>query len=97
MDQMISGYSCKRGTNRWPLAMFYNILDIAGLASFIVYNHLQPVKQSDKRRKFLTHLAMQLVTPHMWVRAMNGYVSRQPLIKQAMEKFGVIVSIYSTS
>lgn len=48
MDQMLSGYSCKRGTKRWPLAMFYNILDVAGLASFIV--HAASSHTSNKQR-----------------------------------------------
>ena len=37
MDQMLSEYTTRRRTNRWPLAMFYNMIDIAGLASYIVY------------------------------------------------------------
>lgn len=73
--------------------MFYNVLDVAGLASFIVYDSLMARKQSDKRRKFLTELAIQLVTPHMELRAMIPHVARYPRIKQAMAKFSVIVSI----
>lgn len=92
MDQMLSGYSCKRGTNRWPQAMFYNILDIAGLASFIVYDSFQSSRKTDKRRIFLTLLTTQLVTPHMENRAMNSHVSRWPGISAAMAKFNVIVS-----
>ncbi|XP_053945819.1 uncharacterized protein LOC128855153 [Anastrepha ludens] len=64
MDQMLTGYSCKRSTNRLSLAMFYNMLDIAGLASFIIYDELNPAKQSDKRRSFIIELARQLVIPH---------------------------------
>ncbi|XP_039970002.1 piggyBac transposable element-derived protein 4-like [Bactrocera tryoni] len=67
MDQMLTGYSCKRSTNRWPLAMFYNMVDIAGLASFIIYDELNPAKQSDKRHSFIIELARQLVIPHMKV------------------------------
>lgn len=92
MDQMVSAYTCKLGINRWPLTMFYNVLDIAGLASFLIYNDLQPVKQSNKRRKFLTELAIQLVIPHMEKQAMNSNVTSQSHIKQSMAKFQVIVS-----
>ena len=42
MDQMLGTYTCKRGTKRWPLAMFYYIVDVAALASFIAYNDLNP-------------------------------------------------------
>ncbi|XP_039953236.1 piggyBac transposable element-derived protein 4-like [Bactrocera tryoni] len=74
MDQMLTGYSCKRSTNRWPLAMFYNMLDIADLASFIIYDELNPAEQSDKRRSFIIELARQLVIPHMTKRATNPLV-----------------------
>lgn len=92
MDQMVGGYTCKRGTNRWPLALFYNILDVSGLASFIIYDSLVPSKKSDKRRAFMVNLCHQLAIPHMEDRAMKPLVTRFPNIKRAMEKFNVIVS-----
>ncbi|XP_039968970.1 uncharacterized protein LOC120780787 [Bactrocera tryoni] len=91
MDQMLTGYSCKRSTNRWPLAMFYNMLDIAGLASFIIYDELNPAKQSDKRRSFIIELARQLVIPHMTKRATNPLVWRFAHIRQAMNLFNIKV------
>lgn len=42
MDKMLGEYSCKRRTNRWPLAFFYNILDVAALAAHIVYMENNP-------------------------------------------------------
>lgn len=32
IDKMLSGYSCKQATNRWSLAIFYNMFDVTGLA-----------------------------------------------------------------
>lgn len=29
LDQLVATYSCKRKTNRWPVIIFYNILDIS--------------------------------------------------------------------
>lgn len=91
MDQMVSGYSCKRGTFRWPLAMFFNMLDIAGLAAFIMHKEMVASKQSDQRRKFLVELATQLVVPHMEKRASISHASRWYHVKYAMSKFGVQV------
>ncbi|XP_054083377.1 piggyBac transposable element-derived protein 4-like [Zeugodacus cucurbitae] len=93
MDQMLTGYACKCSTNRWPLAMFYNMLDIAGLASFIIYDELNPAKQSDKRRSFIIELARQLVIPHMTKRATNPLVWRFAHIRQAMNLFNIKVSM----
>ena len=33
-DQMVKQYSVKEGTRRWPVAVFYNILDLAGINAF---------------------------------------------------------------
>lgn len=35
MDQMLGKYTTKRRTNRWTLAIFYNMIDVMGLASYI--------------------------------------------------------------
>ena len=37
MDQMVSRYTCHRRTQRWPLAMFFNILDVGALAAYLIY------------------------------------------------------------
>ena len=37
MDKMLSRYTTKRLTQRWPLAFFYNILDAACFATYIFY------------------------------------------------------------
>ena len=33
-DQMAKQYLFKAGTRRWPVAVFYNILDLAGINAF---------------------------------------------------------------
>lgn len=89
MDQMVANYTSKRATNRWPLAVFYNMLDIAGLASYIIYDSFGTSKKSDRRRSFLIELARQLVAKHMEERATDPLVTRFTHIKQAMAVFNV--------
>ena len=36
-DQMPRQYSIKAGTHQWPVAVFYNILDLAGTNAFVLY------------------------------------------------------------
>lgn len=91
MDQMLGTYSCKRSTNRWPLAMFYNMIDIAALAAFIIYNEIKPVKKTDKRRSFLQLLTTQLALPNIEERATNARITSYPRIRSAMEAFNVKV------
>ena len=37
MDPMVSRYTCHRRMQRWPLAMFFNILDVGALAAYLIY------------------------------------------------------------
>ena len=36
-DQMARQYSVKAGTRRWPVAVFYNILDLEDTNAFVLY------------------------------------------------------------
>ena len=36
-DQMVRQYAVKAGTHWWPIAVFYNILDLAGTNAFVLY------------------------------------------------------------
>ena len=39
-DQMARKYTVKAGSWRWPLQVFYNILDLAGINAWILYKEL---------------------------------------------------------
>ncbi|XP_032379457.1 piggyBac transposable element-derived protein 3-like [Etheostoma spectabile] len=58
LDQMAKAYSVKGGTRRWPVAVFYNILDLAGINAHVLYKECTGSKIS--RRKFLLQLAEEL-------------------------------------
>ena len=36
MDPMVQMYSCKRKTKRWPMVFFFNMIDVAGIAAFLI-------------------------------------------------------------
>lgn len=42
MDKMVGSFSVKRKTLRWPVAFFYNIVDVAALAAFIIFRENNP-------------------------------------------------------
>lgn len=54
MDQMLGYYTCHRKTRRWTEAIFYNLIDVAGLASFIIYQENTRDMKLEKR-KFIKH------------------------------------------
>ncbi|KAJ8933271.1 hypothetical protein NQ314_014099, partial [Rhamnusium bicolor] len=67
LDQLYHTYSTGRKTRRWPLCLFYNLLNIVG------YNSLVLLRGSDapdkeiisNRRAYLKKLSLDLVKPHM--------------------------------
>lgn len=87
MDQMLTQYTTKRRTNRWPLAFFYNILDIACLAAHIIYseNNPQIACKTDRRRLFLKNLARDLCISSIIQRSKESLVTRFYFVRTAME------------
>ncbi len=45
MDQVTHCYSTKRMIRRWPMVIFFNMLDISALNAFIIYMSLNPDSQ----------------------------------------------------
>lgn len=79
-DQLAQQYSTQRKTNRWPMALFYHILDIAAINAFKVWMFANPGwKEDDKdaRRKFLLQLGKDLVKENIIRRHNNKYIQRQ--------------------
>ena len=37
IDQLARSYNTKRMTRRWPMAIFYNMVDISALNALVVY------------------------------------------------------------
>ncbi|XP_045456889.1 piggyBac transposable element-derived protein 4-like [Melitaea cinxia] len=62
-DQMCSVMSCSRKTSRWPLCVFYGMLNISCINSYIIYCHNTCVigQKVITRRDFMKKLHMQLV------------------------------------
>lgn len=58
LDQMSRKYSVKAGARRWPLQVFFNILDLAAINAWIIYKECTGSNIS--RRDFLLRLAEEL-------------------------------------
>lgn len=59
VDQMTRKYSVKAGRRRWPLQVFFNILDLAAINVWILYKECTGSKIS--RKNFIFQLAEELV------------------------------------
>ena len=63
LDSMCRQMTTKAGCRRWPLAVFFNILDLAGVNAHILYK--QKTGSNISRRKFLFELSAQLRAAHV--------------------------------
>lgn len=59
VDQMARCYSTKSASRRWPLQIFFNIIDLAAINSFTLFSDIQAVTIS--RRNYLITLAKELI------------------------------------
>ena len=86
---MLSRYTTKRLTQRWPLAFFYNILDVTCLAAYILYyenNKVLP-KNSYEQRLFYWQLGRELRTPFVENRSLNPQIMRHFTTKVVIKSF----------
>lgn len=86
MDQMVRNYTTKRKTRRWPMALFYNMVDVSALNAFIIWMHLKPDwnESSDhRRRRFLLELGKSLIQANQERR-----VQMPPPLPQKAQKRG---------
>ena len=68
VDQLCHSYSVQRKTRRWPLAYFFNMLNLVGINAFIVFVKSLPLWNASslsRRKKFLTELGMELTGPYV--------------------------------
>ncbi|KAJ4437525.1 hypothetical protein ANN_17670 [Periplaneta americana] len=68
IDQMARMYITKRGTRRWPLSVFYTLIDIACINSYTLYIMTFPdwyKKKTNRPRVYLQELGLQLLKPNV--------------------------------
>lgn len=85
-DKLAKEYTTQRKSNRWPMAIFYHMLDIAAINSYKLWIHKNPEWEKnrlDKRRMFLLELGQQLVRNNI-IRRYNEDHSLHQKIKQNM-------------
>ena len=66
VDQLCHNYSVQKRTKRWPLAYFYNCLNIAGINSMVIFRAQFSQGESQAthgRRDFLENLGMSFLNP----------------------------------
>ena len=68
MDKKITAYTCKRKTNRWPVVVFSNILDVSvnnACVLFISVFQDWNVTKHHRRRLFIQTIDESLINEHV--------------------------------
>ncbi|XP_045456529.1 piggyBac transposable element-derived protein 4-like [Melitaea cinxia] len=76
IDKKCSNYSSSRRTRRWPLAIFFRILDLSGVNAYALYKTCTAVPNIS-RAQYLQDLARSLVLPHLKRRVYNNRLPRE--------------------
>lgn len=75
VDKMCETYNVARGTNRWPMVIFYSLMNVAGINSYIIYTQNNPSIKTN-RRQFLEELSYDLINEHLRRRAVHMNLPR---------------------
>ena len=76
LDQNIDEFTCRRKTVRWPLIVFYNILDVGCYNAYLLLKAENPNLQ---RKSFIKELAFQLSEKHAKLRHTENNHLPQPV------------------
>lgn len=59
LDKLVAEYTCRRQTKRWPITVFYNIIDVSAYNAFVLWLEINPTwhkMKLTKRRIFWKNL-----------------------------------------
>uniref|UniRef100_A0A9J7ZN22 PiggyBac transposable element-derived protein domain-containing protein n=1 Tax=Cyprinus carpio carpio TaxID=630221 RepID=A0A9J7ZN22_CYPCA len=86
MDQMVREYTVRTGTRRWPVAVFYNMIDMAALNAHVLYQAC--TGRQERQVDFLVELARELANSHMCAKTARKeqLLRTQPSTHLALEK-----------
>ena len=89
LDQLVYSYMSKRKSRRWPLCFFHYLLDVAGVAAFVLWTFKHSNRKAGKSHKgrlFLQKLTDQLVENKIQRRITRGRLSQAA--KRALQQIG---------
>ncbi|KRZ72981.1 PiggyBac transposable element-derived protein 4 [Trichinella papuae] len=99
-DRMVREYTCRQCTHRWPMDLWFNLLDSAGVAAFVLWNCKHPelnATKSRRRRLFLIECGKKLVESTVQKRAANPPQSLPHQVRRAIEGMGIAMAAQQSS
>lgn len=83
VDEKCGTYSTSRRCKRWPLALFYRLIDISGINAQVIFLSNNPDSKLP-RRQFLKEVAIELIKPHALRR--TSILSLPKNVRQSAQK-----------
>ncbi|XP_035891452.1 uncharacterized protein LOC118502854 [Anopheles stephensi] len=95
IQQMCAIYDASRCTRRWPMAMFFNLMNLCAINAWCIYQLNHPQEEKISRRDFLVNMALELLRPQARKRLDQKTLPRT--LKQRIAMFlGVSREEYET-
>lgn len=69
LDQKCACYNVSRRSRRWPLTIFYAMVNIMGVNSHIIYNSTVDTNKVMDRRQYIISVGRELIKDHLQMRA----------------------------
>lgn len=88
IDEKCATYSTSRRCRRWPLVLFYRLLDIAGINGQVIFTS-NNIDVNQPRRLFLKEIGSAMVKPQAARRSSQMNIPKQ--IRQSAKKIGEVV------
>ena len=85
VDEMGAAYSTARIAHRWPMAVFFSVLNVAAInARIILLSAKEPPTEFTTRRSFIKYLGMKLIEQHKFERSQKPMLPLK--LKQTFRK-----------
>ncbi|KRZ01763.1 PiggyBac transposable element-derived protein 4 [Trichinella zimbabwensis] len=100
LDQLVRVYTCKRRTRRWPMVLWFNTLDCAGIAAYVTWTSKNPewnAQKSQRRRMFLMECGKHLVDIVLQKRAASPPQSLPYTVRKTIESMGTATSFQQSA
>ncbi|XP_061734550.1 piggyBac transposable element-derived protein 4-like isoform X2 [Nerophis ophidion] len=72
LNQACAPFTCRRRTHRWPITLFYHMVDVSCYNAYVLFTAVRPEwnrGKSFKRRLFLEEIGKSLTTPAILQRS----------------------------
>lgn len=94
VDRLCANYNCARATRRWPMVIFYTMLNGSTINSQVIHT-ANNSNSNLQRRNFIENLAMKLIEPHIRERQVQSNLPR--LMRQRLAEILKIDEVPGTA